>query len=453
MSVKSSKTTTSSAGVNLSSLQQEIDNLKKQKITFQGKAMLAVSSAAVDSLQKRVGTILVDFDTVGEKEKLAISLNNQIQELRSQLDKTLAVAEDLDAQKSLALADLQKAQAALRAKEQLFETKKLEMKSVFADLQAQVKVAQAEASAAKAEKIKTKNGFDPDAAIEAQDRHAKAALEVTDLNNRLQQYKQHVATQEADLKKYRDQVALLEEQKSQAAGAATQIRNALAAGQGAPSGPLQLSPKIEAFLGKDACAILANWHNLAFNNAREKAYTVQAALRKSPSRLAQAIGSLVYKVFSWLKEVGNKIGRVALPFVNLIVAHLKAGGLKAWSFYRAELDKIKNAKLQLYLQSKKSKPTDTHDDMSFLDDMWFYGYAIALRVKRKSTSLFAKTLTSVRTALYWAGSFFKRESSIKAGKRPVAYSAWSGWFPSVFRPEGFDPNQDEKELLFEQNRD
>lgn len=423
MSVKSSNTLP-----DVKDLEASINEIKGNQVTVGGKTAYAISPSKLASLERRVNRVLVSFDSTDNQANIALSLNKQLEEIKAQYKEVNMLKEASEAARATATRDLAKAQSALRAKEALYRDAQAENLTIKADLVRQMKEAQLLSGKLKIEAAKAKKGFEPDVALEAKAAHEAQAKVVNDLNDRIAQLNSHTRQQEKEIDLLKSNVQKMEAEKQMASASIVQIKNALAKGNEELTTPLKLSPRIEAILGKEACTILSNWHNLAFDDARERTYLMATAFTKSRNSLVKAVGNLLFRLFEWIKSNSKKVWSLALPFLALIASHIRAGGFKAVAFYKKELLKLKLEGLSLankvYAKEQGFKPykVNESEDLPFFDNIWFTGYALVLRIKRRTNSTFTRFVDF----LSWVGSKFRAD---RKGKGPVSTSSkWREWF-------------------------
>jgi len=271
--------------------------------------------------------------------------------------------------------------------------------------------------------VRQKKTSDVDAAKVLESARTEGAAAVRLLKDQLAAYNRQLAQA---IKDRDDAIALttkLDSQVTALKGEHAQLKNAiLSADERKGDIELRLSPTIEKLLGKDACLILSKWHTTAYDDVKERAYVGMTALQGHHNKLLASMAKLFKQIWQWAKTQSYNARKALLPWFQMILEDLNAGKIRTVRFYRNELEKLilivkekKEQRKQQAHQAGESPPTDT-----WFSDLWFYGYAITLRIRRRTKGTLSGILNGCSYAFAyvktWAGHVVDLFTASKKGR-------------------------------------
>jgi predicted nucleic acid-binding Zn-ribbon protein len=379
------------------SILETIDHIYKDPVTIGGRQFYRVSKERLNQLSRRVDRMLAHQGETQQSPTALIQAHDQIAKLHETVKQMQGRIENLDSvvkdnSKSLETLRQEKAEAEVN----LVRVRKLR-ETESSKLKLELNTAKANLETAKRQLSQPASTFDPDEAIRLTKERDEALSEVKRVNMCLEGFNKELQEKRDAVNSLQTKINSHEADLNAAKGQAAQLRNALFHAE-ETRGDLTFSPAIEALLGKEACLILAQWNQAAYDDAREKAFIAWTALKHQKSGLLAALSKLCKQVWLWCKGKSMKARKVIIPWLDVLFKHLASAKLKSIAFYRDELKAIVDIASPKIAKSVAGKRAEGHDipDEPIFDKLWFYGYAVVLRIKRHTSNGLSSLITKVQ---------------------------------------------------------
>lgn len=372
-------------GSKVDTLKQKLEQIRSFKITVGGKPFHAVSSESLSLLEAQVDKELAHVGETGDGSPTElISMHDELVQLRAEQKRTKAELDKLSASE----ADSRKALSASRAAWKVANDKLADVRSKS---ESEVKDAKTKLAGLEAELTKLKVAgkqptakFDPEAAALIDRARDEASQQVKAIQKKLEANNNLKSAAQAEVNKLHKEVKARELELESEKAKVTEMKVAIEQAENKGK-PLVISKAMRALLGESASHTLESWSSTASEDVKERAYIGMKALTRHKNKLLSAIGRLFEKVFQWCKTQGIRARKALKPWMDMVIEDIASAKLRAISFYRDELKK-----LQVIIEEKKQQRKEKAEkagaippnDEGLFSEIWFYGYAILLRIRR-----------------------------------------------------------------------
>jgi predicted nucleic acid-binding Zn-ribbon protein len=335
-----------------------------------------------------------------------IKLNEEIQQLRARTQAAELELTSLKKEASSKAATLKELETARLEAESAFKTKELGLKALRNEMQQDLIQAQKDASAARAELEKVRHGFDPDAAVEADNEKRKLAARVTELNRSLQEVNQQLKDERAKVLAVGDKEAevrrALAEHKKLVESMEAAKAEMILRGMPNMKEPLRVNAEwVKAALGDKGLQWLSKAVEQEPHAIRERVYDLMLASKSGKTKLFKGLTLLLQEVFDWVKASGHKTRLVIKEWLDELQSDLANGTMKNLKYYREKLEAVVK---HLRAKAREVREKATNLASGYVPASWTWWD----EAKSKARNAFLLGKSFVKKTARKVGSFFSR---------------------------------------------
>jgi hypothetical protein len=367
-----------------------ISKLSEKPVSMGKTGGFFVAKKQMSQLEDRLNGLMISGTTTKSPSEL-IALHETLSKLQTDLQ---IAKDELDASKAEAISkskDHDEVKRVLGAARRVLESSRQTWADEKKILVQELEQLRQAAAPLRTAALNAKRSGDPELAVAAQQEKDDNSTRIQSLHNELAKLNANRNEQEDNVHNLEKRIKELEASKKAALehNKVIEMKYSRVTEPGAPLDPRKVdinSSVLVNVLGKKGLKWLEEADLAIRTDVRDRAYKLMQASYSSSTKSIKTFGDLFEIVFQWIKRVPHHVARKIRPWLDEIEADFKVAKLKTLKYYRETLEKVIEEKVELVKNFKPKSGEKQDDKEPFFSTVWFYGYAIVRRAKRKASS-------------------------------------------------------------------